>query len=552
MTISRFQRSGVHTPLRARAVRHACLLSLLALSVTTGCEGEPVKLDDSLGTGPVTSPVDPDAEPVPEPVYDLDHDGYASDVDCNDNDWAIHPEAEELCDGKDNDCDASIDEGWDADGDGFLPVECEGGDDCDDANAAVNPGADDVPYDGIDQDCDGVDNLDADGDGFNAIEVGGNDCDDTQASVYPGAEEVAKDGIDQDCDGVDLLDGDGDGFDDQDFGGTDCNDSDATIFPDAWEWMNDGVDSDCDGTDGREVDMTEAEVVFSGASASNDYLGFSIVQCDFDADGIDDLALSAPLSAGALGRVGIFLGASAESWNTAGSLDDADIIITGADVAFGMGLACGDIDGDGLVDLVAGSGEYYAYGADFTMSVWYGASGWASEMEQSEADAHLEVDLGGTSSSTSIYGLDFGLADLDADGLDDLMVNGAVPVGLSSGNDPDGALWMIPGGTWAGTYQAVDVVTRRVTPDVDGAITGFKVLDDWNGDGENELVLEQGAYSTDVSGPEYVVGRVSFISGWPASDGQAADLAFASVEGSNGFDSGFGTGSEFADFTNDG
>jgi hypothetical protein len=552
MTISRFLRFGMHTAPRARTLRHACLLPLLALTVTTGCEGEPPKADDSLGAGPVNSPVDPDADPVPDAVYDLDHDGYTSDVDCDDNDWAIHPDAEELCDGKDNDCDASIDEGWDADGDGFLPFECDGGDDCDDANASVNPGADDVPYDGIDQDCDGVDNLDADGDGFNALEVGGNDCDDTLASVYPGAEEVAKDGVDQDCDGFDLLDGDGDGFDDQDFGGTDCNDSDATIFPDAWEWMNDGVDSDCDGTDGREVDMTEAEVVFSGSSASNDYLGFSIVHCDFDADGVEDLVISAPLSSGALGRVGIFMGASAENWSTAGSLDDADIIITGDEVAFGMGLACGDIDGDGLVDLVAGSGEYYYYDADFTMSVWYGASGWTAEMSQAEADAHLEVDLGGTSSATSIYALDFSLADLDADGMDDLLVNAAVPEGLSSGSDPDGALWLIPGGTWAGTYLADDVVTRRISPDVDGAVTGFKVIDDWNGDGLNELVLEQGAYTSDVSGPEYQLGRVSFLSGWPSADGQAADLAFASVEGSNGFDSGFGIGSEFADFTNDG
>ena len=72
------------------------------------------------------------------------------------------------------------DVGRDRDNDGFETWEL-GGDDCDDANAAVNPSASEACGNNIDDDCDGfIDDagigqvdwyLDSDGDGFPSPEV---------------------------------------------------------------------------------------------------------------------------------------------------------------------------------------------------------------------------------------------------------------------------------------------------------------------------------------------------------------------------------------------
>ena len=86
-----------------------------------------------------------------------------------------------------------------------------GSEDCDDENAEVYPTAEEVWYDGVDQNCDGADDYDQDGDGYvpeiyasqSSLEAG--DCNDENAEVYPTAVEVWYDGVDQNCDGADDM-----------------------------------------------------------------------------------------------------------------------------------------------------------------------------------------------------------------------------------------------------------------------------------------------------------------------------------------------------------
>jgi hypothetical protein len=90
-----------------------------------------------------------------------------------------------------------------------------------------------------------LEDIDNDGDGFTIAQ---GDCNDNDATIYPGADEICDDGIDQDCNGSDLscddIDNDGDGYTEAQ---GDCNDNDATIYPGAEEICDNGIDNNCDG-----------------------------------------------------------------------------------------------------------------------------------------------------------------------------------------------------------------------------------------------------------------------------------------------------------------
>jgi len=201
---------------------------------------------DMYGAGDYGTPGTPN--PTCFPCADADGDGFLDAAcggdDCDDANPAANPGMNEIpCNFIDDDCDGDLHpQETDQDGDGYSP--CDG--DCDEQNPNVNPGATEDPCDGFDTDCDGAldgDEVDDDLDGVTECD---GDCDDTDPTVAPGMQEIPCDGLDNDCDGdigADEEDDDGDGFSPCD---GDCDDTEPGTFPGADEFC-DGTDNDCDG-----------------------------------------------------------------------------------------------------------------------------------------------------------------------------------------------------------------------------------------------------------------------------------------------------------------
>jgi len=162
--------------------------------------------------------------------------GYVeNNLDCNDDNPGINPEASEICDGVDNDCDSTSDDGSDEPaplnslqaGVCLNSVQiCVNGAWSDDYSSVSGYETDETSCDGLDNDCDSQEDegltitfyRDFDGDAFgNPSETleacfaaagyvaAAGDCDDSAIGVNPAAAEICEDGIDQNCDGIDDV-----------------------------------------------------------------------------------------------------------------------------------------------------------------------------------------------------------------------------------------------------------------------------------------------------------------------------------------------------------
>lgn len=228
-----------------------------------------------------------------ECMFDADGDGFGDNnpstdfdpgTDCNDSDANLYPTAVDwVGDQIDQNCDGI--DGVDTDFDGYASIS-SGGDDCDDTDPLFNN--DDIDSDGYttcNNDCDDTDPLltplDADNDTFSTCT---GDCDDSDDTFFPYAIDNYGDGIDQNCDGADGVDSDGDGYANFVSGGDDCDDTDNTVNPNGSDSYGDGVDQNCDGADGVDSDNDGYASIASGGDDCDDTNAI-LFPDDVDGDG---------------------------------------------------------------------------------------------------------------------------------------------------------------------------------------------------------------------------------------------------------------------------
>ena len=452
------------------SIRSLSLLGLFGALSLIGCDSE--KADE--------------AEPEPE-IEDADGDGVVDADDCDPFNAEVYPGAAELEDWLDNDCDDETDEGTgraDDDGDGFSDYEG----DCDDARDDIFPGAPEVAYDGLDQDCDGADLVDVDGDGYIGVAGGGDDCDDDNAAIFPGADEWAN-GVDDNCnnsidEATDVVDDDGDGYAESE---GDCDDDDAAINPDAVEIAYDGVDQDCDLQDMRDLDEDGYDGELAGGTDCDDedgavYPGADEIaydDIDQDCDGVDLIDVDGD------GFLPID-GDCDDEEDTVypGSEEVADRLDNDCDGTVDEATVYADDDGDGYAEI---EGDCDDDDGDRYPNAYEELDGIDNDCNDLIDERNLDgaVEITGRSSS-DYFGQTIDVGDFNGDGVQDLAVGARYDDGSSY---YAGQAWVISGDTAGGTVEASAEMSVVGTQSYSylGSITEF--IPDMDGDGYDELMV---------------------------------------------------------------
>ena len=498
-------------------------MTLLPWLLALGCSPEPggnPRDDDSDGSVPVVEAVDADG------------DGYDDDVDCDDANPAVYPNAVERCNGSDDDCDSLVDDDAadvrpfyvDADGDGFgdpavSQATCEApsgyvdnDDDCNDADAAMSFFS--VWY------------TDADSDGFGDGVVGAGcmasplftlvpgDCNDDRADMHPGASEVC-DRRDNDCDGefdedpldprVWYVDADGDHFGDASMpvyaceqpentssDAFDCDDTDTYVSPAAPEDCDDGIDSDCSGRDsnGCSIDTlgtsgwtwTGVDTFGKGVGAAGDVNG----------DGLDDVIAGTWSYSSLAGIAYVLYGNTLpDSYDDVSTVADASIAGTDRydEVGTDMGTA-GDLNGDGYDDVHVGAAnwDYEKCRNCGASRVFFGPLQGAYGTDDADV-----VALGAVTPGIGGVGSE---GDFDNDGQDDFVFGGT---GGSDGPavNFDGSLYFFSGPLTGGELDYTKADATYAGENGTNYATGVTSLRDADGDGLNDLAVGDWRYGSD-------------------------------------------------------
>ena len=412
----------------------------------------------------------------------------ADNTDCDDTRADVFPGGNEVCDlnDVDEDCDGlsdsddpSVDEStytswyWDADGDGYGT-----------AAASVF-------------DCDPP----------NGYGQGADDCDDTDSSIFPGAQEIWYDGVDQDCNGQDDFDADQDGYAGPQGGGSDCNDNNALMNPGAPEICNDGLDNDCDpSTDTEcglqsELSVGTAEASFVPEGSSDDHGEWVDAGTDVDGDSVPDLLIGAPGYGNGAGAAYLFYGPISGAINLA----TADLRILGAATSDRAGshvAILGDVTGDGINDIAVGASSrsvvasqsgsaYVVSGAD---------TGNISLSNQSAAQLY-----GNTAQEQMGFSLS-SAGDFNSDGNSDWLVGAP---GSSSGDH--GNVYVLYGpisGAFDTSQADVQIEGEQVNDEAGWSLDGGR---DVTGDGFDDVLV--GSPSHDKTSLELDSGRAYVVEG---------------------------------------
>ena len=252
-----------------------------------------------------------------------------------------------------------------------------------------------------------------------------------------------------------------------------------------------------------------------------DYMAdrFSLATGDFNDDGFDDALIGAPLADGPdnsrlnTGEAYVIFGSESLP-ETVDIVDGAPLTIYGAAPSDNLGLTvvAGDINGDGVDDIVAGARFASVEGRDQAGKVYviFGRPDLPDVIDTAAGDQ--DVTVVGVDPA-DFFGISVSAADVTADGIDDLLI------GAISGSGPEGdraragEVHVVPGSEDIG--GVIDLREDEPFFTVygafpDDALANFISAGDVNGDGRGDLILgaplaERGDISRTDAGEAYIV-----------------------------------------------